>query len=63
MGWERMLVSRAADGRSENELKRLRAYEGLIVVVLVIGAVLAFGGVVAFVLSASLGDAARVLDT
>ena len=61
MGWDRILVSRPADARSENELTRLRAYEGLIVVVLVVGAVLAFGGVVAFALSASLGEAARVL--
>ncbi len=60
MTWERTL-SRPADARSESELKRQRAYEGLLVAVFVIAAVLVFGGSIAIALSSSLGDAARAL--
>jgi hypothetical protein len=54
-------VSHPWEPSSESELKRLRAYEGLVVVVIVIAAVLVVGGAIAITLSSSLGDLARAL--
>ena len=47
--------------RSESELKRLRSYEGLLVVVIAIVAVLVIGSTIAITLSSSVGDIARAL--
>ena len=54
-------MSRHSDVRSANEYRRLRAYEGLAVVVIMIAAVLAFGGTLAVALTSQLGDVARAL--
>jgi hypothetical protein len=62
MTWERTAVSRLSEPRSESELKRLRAYEGLAVAVIVIAAVLVLGSTLAIALSSSLGDVARALS-
>ena len=61
MACERTTVSDPWEPSSESELKRLRAYEGLVVVVIVIAAVLVVGGTIAITLSSSLGDLARAL--
>ena len=59
MSWEKAVSER--EPRSESELRRLRAYEGLFVVVVMIAAVLICGSTVAVKLSSSLGDVARAL--
>jgi len=60
MPWQRTLVS-PPEARSESELKRLRAYEGLVVALLVIAGVLVFGSIVAVAVSSSLNEVARAL--
>ena len=55
-------MSHTWEHSSESELKRLRAYEGLVVAVIVIAAVLVVGGTIALTLSSSLGDVARALS-
>jgi hypothetical protein len=61
MALERTTVIDPWEPCSESELKRLRAYEGLVVAVIVIAAVLLIGGTIAMTLSWSLGDVARAL--
>jgi hypothetical protein len=63
MPWGKAAASHPSEPRSESELKRLRAYEGLVVLVFVIAAVLAFGGTIAIAVSSSLDDAARALGS
>jgi hypothetical protein len=61
MAWEKTAVSHPSEPRSESELKRLRAYEGLVLIVIVIAALLVFVGTIAIAMSSSLGDVARAL--
>jgi hypothetical protein len=61
MTWEKTAVSHLPEPRSASELKRLRAYEGLAVAVIVIAAVLVLGSTIAIALSSSLVDVAHAL--
>ena len=61
MTWEKTAVSRQSEPRSDSEYRRLRAYEGLAVIVIMIAAVLAFGGTVAIALSSELGNVAHAV--
>jgi len=61
MTWEKTAVRHLSEPRSESELKRLRAYEGLAVAVIVIAAVLVLGSTIAIALSSSLVDVAHAL--
>ncbi len=63
MAWGKAAATDPPEPRSESELKRLRAYEGLIVVVFMIAAVLAVGGAIAFALSTSLDGVSRTLGS
>jgi hypothetical protein len=63
MAWGRATASDPPEPRSESELKRLRAYEGLIVFVFVIAAVLAVGGTIAIALSTSLDGVSHTLGS
>jgi hypothetical protein len=63
MAWGKAAATDPSEPRSESELKRLRAYEGLVVVVFVIAVVLACGGTIAIALSSSLDGVARTLGS
>ena len=56
MSWQKTATIRPSAPRSETEYKRLRAYESLFVVVIMIAAALAFGGTIAIAVSSSLGN-------
>ena len=56
MAWPTATASRPSELLSETEAKRLRAYEGLVVVVVLIAAVLAVACTLALVLYLRLGD-------
>jgi hypothetical protein len=56
MSWQKTAAIRPSDPSPESEYKRLRAYESLFVVVIMIAAALAFGGTIAIAVSSSLGN-------
>jgi hypothetical protein len=62
MSWDRTAAIRPLEGRSESELKRMRAYESLVVLIVVIFAVVAFGGAIVVAVSSGLHGVATSLS-
>jgi hypothetical protein len=61
MAVQQTAVRRPSEPSVESELKRLRAYEGLAVALIVIIAALVFGSMIVMAVSSSLGGVAHSL--